>query len=89
MSEYCVLLLTVFSADKKVDEEMMSLVKENLDGIGMVGAGERAGESIDGGRLCDQPAVGWIAGRIWLVATDSPINDWKPVAERPLFAKEY
>jgi len=27
---------------------------------------------------------GWRGGRVWLVPTDKPIAEWKPVAERVL-----
>ena len=66
-------MLTVGSGTVPMDEEKMEVVRKAVAEAGIKLAKEGAGEG-----------SGWEGGVVWLVPSDRPISEWKPIATREL-----
>lgn len=73
------------SSEAKVTPDMTARASDNLEGIVLASHRTAQASSTTGAEEDEgKPVVGWVGGRVWLVATDVRLEEWKPVAERVL-----
>lgn len=61
------------SGNVPLDEATMSKVEKSV---------REAGIALDG--KGEEGIIGWEGGTVWLVPTDKPLGEWKPIATRTL-----
>jgi len=71
MSKGCRVLLIQSSGDEVIDEGTLAQIKAAVEEAGV----NLQGEGLGGG---------WDGGVVWLVPTDQPIEEWRPIATRVL-----
>jgi hypothetical protein len=67
------------SGDVPMEDEVMKQVVKVVREAGVKLPQDSAGETEDGSQL-----DGWDGGVVWLVPTDRPVSEWKPIATRVL-----
>ena len=73
------------SGDVPINEETLAKITAAVEraGVDLGSSGKQTDLSGDGG-TSDGERNGWDGGTIWLVPTDRPIREWKPIATREL-----